>query len=117
MQTRSFQYVDDLIEGMLRMMNTPPGFTGPVNIGNINEFTMLELAETILVITGSSSKIIFKPLPKDDPKQRQPDTTMAKGNLNGWEAKIPLKEGLTRTIEYFDKYLGNNRLMEPSISR
>jgi UDP-glucuronate decarboxylase len=117
MQTRSFQYVDDLIEGMLRMMNTPRGFTGPVNIGNINEFTMLELAENILAITGSSSKIIFKPLPKDDPKQRQPDTTLAKENLNGWEATIPLKEGLTRTIEYFDKYLDTNRIMEPSISR
>lgn len=116
LQTRSFQYVDDLIEGMLRMMDTPKGFTGPVNIGNNDEFTMLELAENILAITGSSSKIIFKPLPLDDPRQRKPDTTLARDNLNSWEAKIPLKEGLIRTIEYFDDFLSANGTMEPSLS-
>ncbi|MBZ9728625.1 SDR family oxidoreductase [Salegentibacter sp. JZCK2] len=115
-QTRSFQYVDDLIEGMLRMMNTPRGFTGPVNLGNKQKFTMLELAENILAITGSTSKIIFKPLPKDDPRQRQPDTTLAKDQLNGWEARIPLKEGLARTIDYFETFLSTKRTMEPSIS-
>ncbi|MDT0688845.1 UDP-glucuronic acid decarboxylase family protein [Salegentibacter sp. F188] len=104
-QTRSFQYVDDLVEGMTRMMATKD-FTGPVNIGNQNEFTMLELAEHILEIIGSSSKLVFKDLPKDDPKQRQPDITLAKKHLNGWEPKIELKEGLYKTIEYFDALLG-----------
>lgn len=104
-QTRSFQYVDDLVEGMTRMMATKD-FTGPVNIGNQNEFTMLELAEHILGIIGSSSKLVFKDLPKDDPKQRQPDISLAKKHLNGWEPKIELKEGLYKTIEYFDALLG-----------
>jgi len=104
-QTRSFQYVDDLVEGMLRMMNTPNGFTGPVNIGNQREFSMLELAETVLELTGSSSKLIFKPLPQDDPKQRQPDISLAKKHLDGWEPKIQLREGLTKTIQYFESIL------------
>ena len=104
-QTRSFQYVDDLIEGTIRMMNSPAGFTGPVNLGNPNEFTMLELANTILDITGSSSKLIHMPLPKDDPKQRQPDISLAMEKLNGWKPEIELKEGLERTIEYFDKII------------
>lgn len=104
-QTRSFQYVDDLVEGMLRMMETENDFTGPVNLGNQNEFTMLQLAETILDLTNSSSKLIFKPLPQDDPKQRQPNITLAKEHLGGWEPKIQLREGLTKTIEYFESIL------------
>ncbi|MCA0132456.1 UDP-glucuronic acid decarboxylase family protein [Winogradskyella alexanderae] len=105
MQTRSFQYVDDLVEGTVRMMNTRDEFLGPVNIGNPNEFTMLELAQQILDLTGSKSKLTFKPLPQDDPMQRQPDISLAKRELKGWEPKIQLKEGLTHTIEYFDKLL------------
>jgi len=104
-QTRSFQYVDDLVEGMIRMMQTPDDFLGPVNIGNPNEFTMLELAETILELTGSSSKIVFHPLPVDDPKQRRPDISLANKTLNGWEPKIQLREGLKNTIAYFDELL------------
>ena len=104
-QTRSFQYVDDLVDGMMRMMGTENDFTGPVNLGNQNEFTMLQLAETILDLTNSSSKLIFKPLPKDDPKQRQPDISLAKNHLDDWEPKIQLREGLTKTIEYFESEL------------
>lgn len=99
-QTRSFQYIDDLIEGMIRMMNTEDGFTGPVNLGNPNEFPVLELAERIISLTGSSSKIVFKSLPDDDPKQRQPDITLAKEKL-GWQPTVELEEGLKRMIEYF----------------
>lgn len=104
-QTRSFQYVDDLVEGMLRMMNTHVEFTGPVNIGNPLEFTMFELAELILELTGSSSKIVHLPLPMDDPVQRQPDITLAKKMLDDWEPKVQLKEGLQKTIEYFEQAL------------
>lgn len=93
MQTRSFQYVDDLVEGMIRMMNSDKSFLGPVNLGNPNEFTMLELAEKVIQLTGSTSKIIFMPLPQDDPKQRQPDITLAKQKLNNWEPSIQLEEG------------------------
>lgn len=100
-QTRSFQYVDDLIEGMIRMMDTEDSFTGPVNIGNPGEFTMLELAELVLKLTGSKSKLVFKPLPADDPRQRKPDISLAKSKLN-WEPKVPLEEGLKRVIEYFE---------------
>ena len=99
-QTRSFQYIDDLIEGMIRMMETEDDFTGPVNLGNPNEFSIQELAEKILAMTGSSSKIVFKSLPNDDPKQRQPDITLAKKKL-GWEPTIELEDGLSRMIEYF----------------
>ena len=102
-QTRSFQYVDDLIEGMIRMMNTPDDFTGPVNIGNPNEFSILELAKKVIELTGSKSKIIFKPLPHDDPKQRQPDITLAKEKLN-WKPTVELEEGLGRMINYFKDY-------------
>lgn len=100
-QTRSFQYVDDLVEGMIRMMNSKDNFLGPVNLGNPNEFTMLELAQTILRITNSKSKLIHLDLPKDDPKQRQPDISLAKKELNDWEPKIHLEEGLKKTIAYF----------------
>ncbi len=99
-QTRSFCYVDDLVDGMIRMMNSKEGFTGPVNLGNPGEFTMLELAEKVIALTGSSSKIVHKPLPQDDPAQRQPIIDLAKENL-GWEPRIELEEGLKRTIEYF----------------
>lgn len=100
-QTRSFQYVNDLIEGMIRMMNSEDSFLGPVNIGNPNEFSMLELAKAIIKLTNSKSKVIFKPLPIDDPKQRQPSIILAKKMLDGWEPKIELEEGLSKTIEYF----------------
>lgn len=99
-QSRSFCYVDDLIEGMIRLMNSRDGFTGPVNIGNPGEFTMLELAEKIIDITGSKSQITFHPLPQDDPMQRQPNITLAKKEL-GWEPTIPLEQGLIKTIDYF----------------
>jgi len=99
-QTRSFQYCDDLVEGMIKMMATESDFTGPINIGNPNEFTMLELAEKVIKLTGTKSKIVYQPLPADDPMQRQPDLSLAKQKLN-WEPKIQLEEGLTKTIEYF----------------
>ncbi|NRB60120.1 MAG: SDR family oxidoreductase [Winogradskyella sp.] len=104
-QTRSFQYVDDLVEGTIRMMNSRNGFVGPVNIGNPVEFTMLELAKEVIDLTGSKSKIIHMPLPQDDPMQRQPDISLAKKELNGWEPKIHLREGLGYTIDYFDKFI------------
>ncbi len=104
-QTRSFQYVDDLVEAMVRMMATDDNFTGPVNTGNPNEFTMLELAQAVLKLTGSRSKLVYRPLPSDDPKQRQPDIGLAREKLNGWMPKIQLEEGLKRTIEYFDTLL------------
>ncbi|MBE5870361.1 MAG: SDR family oxidoreductase [Lachnospiraceae bacterium] len=105
MQTRSFCYVDDLIEGMVRMMESRDGFTGPVNIGNPGEFTMLSLAEKVIELTQSGSKIIFKPLPSDDPMQRRPVIELAKKELD-WEPTIELEEGLTRTIRYFEELLG-----------
>jgi UDP-glucuronate decarboxylase len=103
-QTRSFCYVDDLIEGMLRMMDTPADFTGPVNLGNPVEFTMLELAEAVIRLTGSSSRIEFRQLPSDDPKQRRPDISLARDRL-GWEPSIQLEAGLQRTIAYFRELL------------
>lgn len=99
-QTRSFQYVSDLIEGMIRMMRTPDDFLGPINLGNPNEFTVLELAQKIIELTGSHSKIIFKELPCDDPKQRKPDITLAHNTFD-YDPKIQLEEGLLKTIEYF----------------
>ena len=101
-QTRSFCYVDDLIDAMLKMMNSEQGFTGPVNIGNPGEFTMLQLAETVLKLSGSKSKIIHQPLPSDDPKQRQPNIDLAKEKL-GWQPKVNLEDGLKETITYFRK--------------
>ncbi len=103
-QTRSFQYVSDLIEGMIRMMDTPDDFIGPVNLGNPGEFTMLELAEKVIKKIGGKSKIVFRPLPSDDPKMRRPDITIAKREL-GWEPKVPLDEGLDHIIAYFREYL------------
>lgn len=104
-QTRSFQFVDDLVEGMIRTMNSKDEFLGPVNLGNPNEFTMLELAQAVIKITNSNSKLIYLDLPKDDPKQRQPDITVAKRELNGWEPKTQLEEGLKKTIAYFESVI------------
>jgi UDP-glucuronate decarboxylase len=100
LQTRSFCYVDDLIEGMVRMMNGPDQFPGPVNLGNPVEFTIEQLAELVIELSGSASKIAYRPLPADDPKQRRPVIDLARQHL-GWEPKVPLREGLARTIEYF----------------
>lgn len=105
MQTRSFQYIDDLIEGIVRMMNTPDDFLGPVNIGNPGEFTMLELAQKVIEMINSKSKIVFMPLPSDDPKQRRPDITLAKERLEGWTPKVKLEEGLSKTIKFFESVL------------
>ncbi|MDN4477426.1 SDR family oxidoreductase [Demequina sp. SYSU T00039] len=99
-QTRSFCYVDDLIDGMIRLMGTEPGFTGPVNVGNPVEFTMKELAEAVIRLTGSASTIEYRPLPQDDPRQRKPDISLA-GEKLGWEPHVPLEDGLKPTIDYF----------------
>ena len=104
-QTRSFQYVDDLVEGMVRMMETGDDFTGPVNIGNPGEFTMLELAQKVIELTGSKSKIVFEPLPQDDPRQRKPDISLANRMLGGWQPEIKLDDGLAHTIDYFKKLI------------
>lgn len=103
-QTRSFCYVDDNIDGMFKLMNSRDGFTGPVNIGNPGEFTMLELAQLVIELTNSKSKLVFLPLPQDDPLQRKPVIDLAKKELN-WEPKVPLREGLVKTIAYFDSIL------------
>jgi UDP-glucuronate decarboxylase len=103
-QTRSFCYVDDLIEGFIRLMESPAGLTGPVNLGNPGEFSMTDLAKKVIDLTGSKSKLTFCPLPQDDPKQRQPDISLASARLN-WQPKVPLHEGLKQTIAYFDAFL------------
>jgi UDP-glucuronate decarboxylase len=103
-QTRSFCYVDDLVDGLIRLMGTPDDFTGPVNLGNPTEFTILELARHTIELTGSRSELVFKPLPIDDPRQRQPDITLAREKL-GWSPRVPLREGLEKTIAYFDALL------------
>jgi UDP-glucuronate decarboxylase len=103
-QTRSFCYVSDLVDGLVRLMGTRDDFTGPVNIGNPHEFTMIELAERIIALTNSKSKLVREPLPVDDPRQRQPDITLARSELK-WEPKVQLDEGLLKTIEYFDQFL------------
>ncbi len=103
-QTRSFCYVSDLIDGLVRLMDSPAEFTGPVNLGNPGEFTIRELAETVLRLTGSRSPLEFRPLPENDPRQRQPDITLAREKL-GWEPKVPLEEGLKETIAYFQRVL------------
>ncbi|WP_323799222.1 UDP-glucuronic acid decarboxylase family protein [Parasphingorhabdus sp.] len=115
-QSRSFCYVDDLVEGFLRLMDTGPDFPGPINLGNPNEFTMLELSELVLEITGSKSKLVKMPLPQDDPRQRQPDISLARAKLD-WEPKMQLREGLTKTIEYFDELLKRNAGPGEGLSR
>lgn len=104
-QTRSFQYVDDLLEGMIRMMKTDDSCIGPINVGNPGEFTILELAEKVIALTGSTSKIVFQQLPQDDPLQRQPDISLAKEKLDNWSPNVKLHEGLIKTIAYFDELL------------
>ncbi len=104
LQTRSFCYVDDLIEAMLRIMDTPPEFIGPVNVGNPSEFTMLQLAETVIGLTQSRSKIVFKPLPQDDPRQRKPDISLAQEKI-AWEPRVALEDGLKETISYFSQVI------------
>jgi UDP-glucuronate decarboxylase len=104
-QTRSFCYVDDLIEGMIRLMDTPADFTGPINVGNPGEFTMLELAEKVIAQVGGPSRIVHQPLPSDDPRQRRPDISMARDKL-GWEPSVSLDDGLRETIAYFRRLLG-----------
>jgi UDP-glucuronate decarboxylase len=106
-QTRAFCYVDDLIEGFLRLMDAPDELTGPINLGNPNEFTIRELAELVVDLTGSKSKIVHKPLPVDDPVQRCPDIGKAREAL-GWEPKIELRDGLVRTLAYFERLLLSN---------
>lgn len=113
-QTRSFCYVADLVEGFLRMMDTGSECPGPVNLGNPNEFTIKGLAEEVLDLTGSKSQLVNKPLPQDDPRQRQPDISLACEKL-GWEPKTQLRAGLTKTIEYFDQLLRKNDVGEPAL--
>jgi UDP-glucuronate decarboxylase len=103
-QTRSFCYVDDLVDGLLRLMETPDEVTGPMNLGNPVEFTISQLAETVISLTGSSSKIAYRPLPEDDPRQRCPDIDLAQ-NLLGWAPRVQLRDGLIKTIEYFERLL------------
>jgi UDP-glucuronate decarboxylase len=105
LQTRSFQYIDDLVEGTIRMMNSADDFLGPVNVGNPNEFTMIQLAKSVLELTASKSKLRHLPMPQDDPKQRQPDISLAKEKLNNLQPSIELGQGLIKTIEYFDSIL------------
>ncbi len=113
-QTRSFCYVDDLIEGFIRLMKTGDDFVGPVNLGNPVEFTMLELAQNVIELTGSTSQITFMPLPSDDPVQRQPDISLARRQLD-WEPKIHLREGLQKTIAYFDELIKDGRYVDPDL--
>ena len=116
-QTRSFCYVADLVGGLVGLMNTPPTFTGPVNLGRPDEFSMLKLAKTVIDLTGSSSQLVYQPLPQDDPRVRKPDASLAKAAI-GWEPKTPLREGLRLTIAYFETQLRkekNYRRVEPAI--
>ncbi len=105
-QTRSFCYVDDLVDGLMRLMNSGADVTGPINLGNPGEFTMLELAQAVIELTGARSTLVFQPLPSDDPRQRQPDNSLAKAALD-WSPKVELREGLSRTIAYFDALLSD----------
>ena len=109
LQTRSFCYVDDLVDGLTRLMDTPPDITGPVNVGNPAEFTIIELAQMLISLVGSRSKIVHRALPENDPKQRQPDISLAQ-ELLGWKPRVALKEGLMRTIKYFERLLSDEAL-------
>jgi UDP-glucuronate decarboxylase len=113
LQTRAFCYVDDLVDGLIRLMGTGPDVTGPINIGNPHEISVRELAEHVISLVNSKSKIVHRPLPQDDPMQRCPDITVAKREL-GWEPKVPLEEGLRRTIAYFDQLASGRRMTSPS---
>ncbi len=114
-QTRSFCYVDDLIDGLMRLMETPDDVTGPINIGNPNEFTIRQLADQVIELTGSRSRIVHRPLPQDDPRQRRPDISKAQDIL-GWTPKVALKAGLVRTIEYFDALLKDTSVHDKLVS-
>jgi UDP-glucuronate decarboxylase len=109
LQTRSFCYVDDLIDGLIRLMATPTDVTGPVNIGNPTEFKIIELAQMTLDLVGSRSRLVRRPLPEDDPQQRQPDISLA-GELLGWKPRVALKDGLTSTVAYFERLLSDSNL-------
>ena len=109
LQTRSFCYVDDLIDGLIRLMATPTGVTGPVNIGNPTEFKIIELAQMTLDLVGSRSRLVRRPLPEDDPQQRQPDISLA-GELLGWKPRVALKDGLMSTVAYFERLLSDPNL-------
>ena len=109
-QTRSFQYVDDLVDGLVGLMQTDASITGPVNLGNPAEFTMLQLAQEIIKLTSSSSKLLFQPLPQDDPQQRRPDISKAKALLQGWEPQVDIQQGLSHTIAYFEKQLSSKKI-------
>tara|TARA_B100002049_G_scaffold211589_1_gene174801 strand:- start:640 stop:1602 length:963 start_codon:yes stop_codon:yes gene_type:complete len=109
-QTRSFQYVDDLVDGLVGLMQTDASITGPVNLGNPAEFTMLQLAQEIIKLTSSSSKLVFQPLPQDDPQQRRPDISKAKALLQGWEPQVDIQQGLSHTIAYFEKQLSSKKI-------
>ena len=111
-QTRSFCYVDDLVDGLLAMMNTPPDVSGPVNLGNPEEVTMQQLAAKVAEIVGVDASIVHEPLPTDDPMQRMPDATLA-GRLLGWSAQVPLDKGLEQTVNWFQKQYGNNMAGSP----
>jgi UDP-glucuronate decarboxylase len=110
-QTRSFCYVDDMIDGFIRLMATDDSVTGPINVGNPNEFTILELATMVTEMIGTRSKIVRRPLPENDPRQRQPNISLAKKHLS-WEPRTPLKEGLIRTIAYFEKLLSDGKMRD-----
>jgi len=112
-QTRSFCYIDDQLEAFIRLMNTPDDFTGPVNLGNPTEISILELAKTVIDLVGSRSELVRQPLPRDDPKQRCPDITLAKEKL-GWQPMVPLRDGLKKTIEYFDRLLIREKRLAPA---
>ena len=115
-QTRSFCYVEDMVDGLVRLMNSPPDVTGPINIGNPGEFTIRELAELVIEKTGSKSTIVQRPLPADDPRQRKPDIERAQSQL-GWQPKVPLRDGLAKTIEYFDRMLSQTNVGLPRAPR
>ena len=112
-QTRSFCYIDDQLEAFIRLMNTPDDFTGPVNLGNPTEISILELAKTVIDLVGSRSELVRQPLPRDDPKQRCPDITLAKEKL-GWQPMVPLRDGLKKTIQYFDRLLTGEKRLAPA---
>jgi UDP-glucuronate decarboxylase len=116
LRTRSFCYVDDLVHAIIRIMNTPDEFTGPINIGNPREFTMLQLAELVIKLTGSKSRVVFRALPSDDPRQRQPDISLAKQAL-GWSPTTELEQGLERTIRYFMDHIGGRGRVEALVRR
>jgi UDP-glucuronate decarboxylase len=112
-QTRSFCYVDDLVKGLILLMESPAAFTGPVNLGNPGEFTMLELASIIKDVSASSSDMVFLELPEDDPKRRRPDISLARQSLS-WEPKIPLQEGIKRTVDYFKELISSSKAQSSS---